>query len=223
MRKVSSILAATALIAFGVNVNASEMGEIAVGIKAGTLGLGVEVNYPVSPRLTMTAGINTFSRSMTDTTDGIDYDVDFNLRTIALLANFHPFAGSFRLTGGIMINSNELKMEAKPNGATTYDIGDATYDISDVGTLKAAVDFNKTAPYAGFGFGHSASNGFGFNLDIGVLMQGAPNVSMKTVGTNPLILAALGADLEKEEANAEDDIKEFTMYPVISAGINYRF
>jgi len=159
---------------------------------------------------------------MTDTTDGIDYDVDLALQTISLLANFHPFAGSFRLTAGVMINSNELKMTAKPSGLN-YNIGGTDYLASDVGILKAAVTFNKIAPYAGIGVGHSSSSGFGFNLDIGVLMQGEPSVDFKVAGGILAGTEPFDTDLAQEEANAEDDIKEFTMYPVIAAGINYRF
>lgn len=172
----------------------------------------------------MGVGINKYSSSSTDTTDGIDYDVDLDLQTIAVLANFHPFAGSFRFTAGVMINSNELGMTARPSGLT-YDIGGTLYPVADVGILKAAVDFKRMAPYAGIGFGHSASSGLGFTLDIGVLMQGEPQVDFSTAGGTPAVnqSAAFLADLAAEEANAEDDIKGFTMYPVISAGLNFRF
>jgi hypothetical protein len=125
MRKISSILAAVVLLATGSIVSASETGGFGAGVKAGTLGLGVEVTYAVSPRLTVGVGINKYSVTSTDTTDGIDYDVDLDLQTVSVLANFHPFAGSFRITGGVMINSNELSMAADP--AATYDIGGTTY------------------------------------------------------------------------------------------------
>jgi hypothetical protein len=85
------------------------------------------------------------------------------------------------------------------------------------GDLKATVDFNKIAPYAGIGFGHSASSGIGFTLDVGVLLQGEPEVD---ISAGPLVSQA---DIDQEEANAEDDIKGFTMYPVVSAGVNFRF
>lgn len=224
MRKISSVLAASILMGFGSMANASETGSFGVGVKAGTLGAGVEATYAISPRLTMSAGINKFSRSMTDTADGIDYDVDLDLKTVALLANFHPFAGSFRITGGAMINSNELGMTAKPSGPT-YNIGGTDYPTADVGVLKAAVNFKKIAPYAGIGIGHSASSGFGFTLDVGVLMQGEPQVDFTVQGGNAALYAdpTFQANLAQEEANAENDIKGFTMYPVVSAGLNYRF
>lgn len=221
MRKISLILVAILLLVTGSMVSASETGGFGVGVKASTLGVGVEATYAVSPRLTMSVGINKYSSTSTDTTDGINYDVDMDLKTVAVLANFHPFAGSFRLTGGVMMNSNELGMTADCSSGCA--VGGATYTADQVGILKAAVDFKKIAPYAGIGFGHSASSGLGFTLDIGVLMQGEPNVDLTSTGGTLSGDAAFQAELAVEEANAEDDIKEFTMYPVIAAGLNYRF
>lgn len=215
MKRISSILTAAVLLVTGSTVFASETGSFGAGVKAGTLGAGVELTYAISPRFTMGVGINKFSSSTTDTTDGIDYDVDLNLQTVAVLANFHPFAGSFRITAGAMINSNELEMTA--DCSPTCEIGGTDYPEAAAGDLKATVDFNKFAPYAGIGFGHSASSGLGFTLDVGVLMQGEPQVD---ISAGPLVSQA---DIAQEEANAEDDIKGFTMYPVISAGINFRF
>jgi hypothetical protein len=221
MNKKYSLLLAAIALAAGTTAQAADTGGIAVELKAGTLGGGAEVNYAISPMFTVGVGINKYSASTTDTADNIKYDVDLDLQSIALLANFHPFSGTFRLTAGAMLNSNELKMKAKPNGS--YDIGGMTYTPAEVGTLKATVDFNSFAPYAGFGWGKSASSGFGFTLDVGVLFQGSPNVSLKAKGGTLSGDPAFQADLKQEESNAEDDIKGFTMYPVASLGINYRF
>ena len=221
MKRISSILTAAVLLVTGSMVAASETGSVGAGIKAGTLGIGAEITYAISPRLTMGVGINKYSSSTTDTTDGIDYDVDLNLQTVAVLANFHPFAGSFRITGGVMINSNELEMTADCSAGC--DVGGMNYNSTEVGILKAAVDFKRIAPYAGIGFGHSASSGLGFTLDIGVLMQGSPNVDLTSTGGSESNNPAFQAELALEESNAEDDIDGFTMYPVVSAGINFRF
>lgn len=218
MRKLIVITTAGVLLA--APMVSSATGSVGVGVKAGSLGAGVEVSYPISSMLTVGVGINKYSKSWDTTADGVDYQGDLNLQTISLLANFHPFSGSFHLTAGAMINNNEVKMEADPS--TSYDIGGTTYTLSQVGTLSGKVNFNKVAPYAGFGWGTSSDSGIGFTLDIGVLMQGKPNVDFDATGT----LASdpgFQADLKQEEANAEDDIKDFTMYPVISAGIDIRF
>ncbi len=222
MKKLSRILVAVPMLTIGSMVFAAENGGFAVGVKAGTLGAGVELNYPISSMITVNVGINKYSSSATDTTDGIDYDVDTNLQTIALLANFHPFAGSFRITAGAMINNNELKMTAA-DGSSIYSIGDADNPYA-LTSLEGKVDFKKIAPYAGVGWGFSSSSGFGFNLDLGILMQGEPNVSFTATGAAIVVNnPTFQAELAQEEASAEDDLKEFTMYPVVSAGINYRF
>lgn len=221
MKKIiMPLLIGAAILVAGPAAVASEMDGVAVELKAGTLGTGLEVNYAINSKFTVGLGLNKFSRSTSDSADNIDYDVDLDLQTFALLGSYHPFAGTFRLTGGIMNNGNELKMKAKPTG--TYDIGGATYTAAQVGSLAATVDFNTLVPYLGLGWGKSATSGFGATFDIGVLFQGSPNVSFTANGT----LASdptFQANLKQEEANAEDDIKGFTMYPVISLGLNYRF
>lgn len=219
MRKIMATAMAGVILGMPIT-SFADTGSVGVGFKYSTLGAGLEISYPVSSMLTVSAGINSFSKSWTETASGVDYKGDLDLQTISLLANYHPFAGSFHLTAGAMINNNEVTMKADPS--TSYNIGGTTYTLAEVGTLKGTIDFNKVAPYAGLGWGTSSDSGIGFTLDIGVLMQGKPNVDFKATGT----LASdsgFQADLKKEEANAEDDIKDFTMWPVISAGIDVRF
>jgi hypothetical protein len=204
---------------FATAADATGIEGIALEIKGGSLGGGIEVNYAVNSLFTVGLGINRFSRSASETADDIDYDVDLNLRTVALLANYHPFEGTFRVTAGLMSNGNELVMKAEPQG--TYEIGGTTYTAGEVGRLKATVDFKTIAPYLGVGWGKSASSGFGVTFDVGMLLQGAPNVDMKASGA----LAdapAFAADLKQEARNAEEDLESLTVYPVVSLGVNYR-
>jgi hypothetical protein len=215
------LVAVGGLVAGSLAYGGDTGGGVAVELKAGTLGGGVEVNYALSPKFTVGAGLNSFSRSKSDTADNIDYDFDLNLQTLALLANFHPFSGAFRLTAGVMHNGNEVKMKAKPTAS--YDIGGQTYTAAQVGSLGGKVDFNTLAPYLGLGWGKSAARGIGATFDLGVLFQGSPNVSLTASGGTLSNDPTFQANLKQEEANAEDDIKGFTLYPVISLGVNYRF
>lgn len=215
-----TIVAAVLSAGFASIASASAIDGVAIELKGGLLGLGGEVNYAINPMFTVGLGLNTFTQSMSQSASDIDYDVDFKLQTIALLGNYHPFEGTFRITAGAMLNNNELSMTANPT--VSYDIGGTTYTAGQVGTLKSTVDFNAIAPYLGLGWGKSAGSGFGVTFDMGVLFQGSPNVSMKASGaiaSNPTFIANLNA----EEASAEDDIKDFTMFPVMSLGLNYRF
>lgn len=220
MIKKTFIAAITCLILTN-NTWAGETGGLDVGVKIGTLGAGVEINYPLSSVLSISAGINKFSQSEDDSIDGIDYDIDLDLQTISLFVNYHPFSGSFRLTAGAMINGNELSMAAKPNA--TYEIDGNVYTAAEVGDLEATVDFNSLAPYVGIGYGSGTSSGLGFTFDLGVLMQGEPNVDLESTGGLLSNDPSFQADLEAEEEAAEDDIDDFTIYPVVAIGLSYRF
>ena len=220
MRQFASIFVAVMFLVIPFSANA-DTGGLGVGVKAGSLGFGVELNYPISSKLSLSAGINSYSGNQTDTADGIDYDIDVNLQSMALLAHIHPFSGSFRITGGAMINNNELKLKA--DSAASYDIGGTTYTAAQVGQLGATVDFNKFAPYLGIGWGYSPSTGVGFSLDAGVLLQGAPKVDLYSKGGTLSGTPGLQSELAAEEKSAEDDLKEFDTLGVISAGLNIRF
>lgn len=220
MRQLASIFVTVMILAIPMTASA-DTGGLGVGVKAGSLGFGLELNYPVNSKLSLSAGINSYSGSETDTADGIDYDIDVNLQSVSLLAHVHPFSGSFRITGGVMINNNELKLTA--SSAATYDIGGTTYTSAQVGKLGATVDFNKFAPYVGIGWGYSPDSGVGFSLDAGVLLQGAPNVDLYSKGGTLSGTPGLQAELAAEEASAEDDLRKFDTLPVISAGLNIRF
>ena len=214
------LLIGAGILAAGPAAFASKIDGVDVEVKVGTLGAGLNVNYAINRKFTVGLGLNKFSRSTSDNADNIDYDVNLDLQTLALLGNYHPFAGTFHLTAGLMHNGNELKMKAKPT--SSYDIGGSTYTAAEVGTLEATVDFKSMVPYLGLGWGKSSGRGFGVTFDIGILFQGSPNVSFTSNGSlanDP----TFKANLKQEEANAENDIKGFTKYPVISLGLNYRF
>ena len=217
--KMKYLWPALACLALGNNAWADESGGFDVGVKAGTLGLGAEINYPFSSNMSVSVGINTFSQSETDNIDGNEYDVDVDLQTFSVLFNYHPFNGTFRITAGAMLNNNELSLTAKPNAANQYEINGVPYDAGVVGKLEATVDFNRIAPYVGIGLGHGTSSGLSFTLDVGVLLQGEPDVDLESDYADP----TFQANLAQEEASAEDDISDFDVYPVIALGLSYRF
>jgi hypothetical protein len=119
-------------------------------------------------------------------------------------------------------NGNKIDMEARP--MTSYIIGDSTYTPSQVGNLKGNIDFNSVAPYAGLGWGNAASKSskWGLTLDVGVIYQGTPDITLSADGSLSSNAAFL-AELEKERQRLEDSFNEYKYYPVVSFGIYYRF
>lgn len=210
------ILAGSVFAISAINVSA----DIGVSLKAGTLGAGVELSKSISDKLSLSVGLNSYDYKTTDTTSDINYDFRFELRSIALLASYHPFSGVFRLTAGVINDSNELALTGKPAG-TSYTINGVTYPAAAVGSLSGVVTFKKTAPYLGIGWGNRPNSRFGLNADIGALYQGSPKLSLNATGAASI--PGLAADIERERASAESDMAKFKWYPVLSLGMYYRF
>ena len=193
-----------------------------IGIKAGLLGAGFEVERSFTDTIGARVGVNYFPYDYNATEDDIDYDFELQLLTLGVFLDWHPFKGSFRFTGGMIYNGNSLDATAK--SATTFDIGDNTYSGSQVGTLSGEIDFNDFAPYAGLGWNTAfgKEGHWGFIFELGVIFQGSPTAKLSATGTlanDP----GFRADLSKEEKNLQDDLDSFEYYPVISIGFNYRF
>lgn len=213
MKKGITVFAMAGLLASPV-----ALADLGLGVKAGTLGLGVEGTVGLATGVNLRAGLNSFSYDYSDSASGINYDVDLDLKSYALLLDWHPFAGSFKLTAGVLSNRNGATMTATPTGSVT--IGNTTYPASAVGQLRGEVDFKSSAPYAGIGWGNAAgkTRGLGFSFELGVLFQGAPEVTLTS--TNP---AVAQNDLDAEAREIEDDVSSFKSYPVISFGLSYQF
>ena len=101
------------------------------------------------------------------------------------------------------------------------DIGDTNYDSTQISNLDVTVDFNDIAPYVGIGFGNAVkSAGFNFVADLGVIFQGTPKSEISVTGT---AANAAAADIAKEQADLDDALGSFKVYPVLAVGLSYRF
>lgn len=211
------------------------MESVQVGAHGGTLGLGVSAGLDVSETFAARALINALGLDYEETESGNEFTGDLNLQSFGLVADWHPGAGRFRLTGGLFVNNNEVSAVATGND---LDIGGNSYD----GQLSVLLDFERIAPYFGVGWtsGWIGEPGFSFSVDAGLLYQRSPLLSGSgNVGTclfsvsssgnanvrgcSASLAASLNADLESEHASLLDDLEGFTWYPVLSIGVSYRF
>ncbi len=195
--------------------------DVGVNLKAGTLGAGVELSKSFSDKFNVSLGLNTYDHTTTDSSSDVDYDFKFDLQSVALLANYHPFAGAFRFTGGLVYNDNELSLTGKPSAGSTYSINGVTYTAAQVGSLTGKLTFNTTTPYLGIGWGNRPGGKLGLTADIGVLYQGSPKLALSATGA--LSDPVLASNLEQERASAETDLSDFKWYPVLSLGMYFRF
>ncbi len=191
-----------------------------LGVKAGTLGVGVEATWRALPWVDFRAGFNRYDYDDSDTQAGIPYDATLALDTYYATANLRFPLSPFRLTGGLYSNGNELQLTSTAEG--TYEIGGVDFNAADVGTLSSVTSFSGTAPYLGVGYDFTVLGRVGLNLDLGVLWQGDPEVAMTADGVlaaDPLFQSAL----EAERQELDDEISDYKAWPVISLGFVVNF
>lgn len=224
MHIFKSIAVVLALSAFAAGAASADDSNFGVGVKAGTLGLGLEGRWDGLPWLDFRLGANAYSVDDEGREASNFYQSELNLETIYLTANFHFPLSPFRLTVGAMSNGNELRLVGAETG--DYSFGGQLWTQEQVGVLTSTTSFASTAPYVGLGFDFELFGKAGLNFDLGVLLQGEPRVTLVSTGSaggDPLLGDAFAAALEAERQELEDDVSSFKAYPVISLAFVYNF
>ena len=205
--------------------------QFGLAARASTLGIGAEVSYRVSRVIGVRAGVNYLEFSRDLAIENIDYHLTPHFENGSALLDLYPLGGSFHLSGGVLLNHNEGRMEARLN--QNIEIGGRTYTPSarrvvsrqKIGSLTGTVDFRKTAPYLGLGF--AAGRRISFLLDLGVGITGTPRVDL--VGETPLTGSAkaeFDANVAQELAQVRAEINEksyLKFHPVLSVGLRVGF
>lgn len=191
-----------------------------IGARAGTLGVGAEVGVTVIPGVNVRGVVNTFDYSFEETLDGVRYDGDLELGSLGIHLDVQPWpTAPVYASVGVYANDNKISATGTPTGPTV--IGNTTYTPAQIGTLKSDFSFDDIAPYAGLGLR------FGFlkaelNLEAGAYFQGSPQTRLTATGllaTDP----TFQADLVREQANVQNDLDNFEIYPVLNAGLRWKF
>jgi hypothetical protein len=217
MKKFSTSIISILLLTTNVMADENFTNDIAIGIKASTLGLGVEAIKPINA-IDFRLGINKASYAGNKTIDSVDYSADLNAQTISLLADWHPANNSFFVSGGMMANNNKFDLSAAATSNKSINIGDT---IVNTGKVDSTISFDGASPYIGIGYRQpiASSKGLSLTSELGVLYQGSPNISIKVSPQN----LVSQPDIDKEIDNIRKDIDPIKYWPIASLGISYSF
>lgn len=200
--------------------NAMADHNVWMGVKASSLGLGVEAAWRPIPWMDVRVGANQFTLEDRGGISGVNYDAELILDSFYGTANFRFPLSPMRLSIGAYSNGNEIELVSRD--AANITIGGTIYPGDAVGTLTSTTSFDSMSPYLGVGFDFDLFDKVGLALDLGVLWQGDPQVDLAAdgiLGTDPLFLQALEAEREQLVSEFED----FKAWPVLSLGFNYQF
>ncbi len=199
---------------------------LGLDIKAGTLGGGVELSVSVLDNTRLRGGYNYFTYSFDSTVSNVDYDFETDFNSLSLVFDWHPFGNSFYLSGGAYFNNNSVDAEANFNERSIPLPIASLVGFTDQISITGEIEFQPVAPYAGLGWrSNNGEPGWGFGLDLGVLFQGAPDVTNLrvnapvNVNNDPRVIAYLA----NQEEEIEDELSWFQYYPVASLMLIYNF
>ena len=183
----------------------------AVTGKVGFLGGGVDFTKRISNNLNARLGVNALGFGFKASESDNDFKLDYKPFSVTGLADFYPFGGGLRLTGGLAYQNNRIEATAEQKNGE-FDIGEQTFPAQEVGQLKAKVSFpNSIAPYLGIGFGNPVRRqGLGFWAETGVIFSGSPKIDLTT--TNPNAPQELKNQIEIERKQLEDSAKGFVYF-----------
>lgn len=194
-------------------------GEVYTGI--GTHGVMLGFAQPLSPHFTVRGDFGTLgSREKNEREEGIDYEAKATYNRVGMFGDWFPFGGGgFRFTGGLTFNNMKVDMVARGNGSPVT-IGNTSYPTDSTDRLNVKVEFPKTTPYLGLGYGHQLSTGWGFVFDLGASI-GKAKVTESHSGNN--FSQVPQSEIDAELAEIRDGAGKIKAIPMIAIGFNYRF
>lgn len=228
--KGSVAAAALMLACLAVPAASAATPDFAVAVRAGTPGVGLDLDLGLSPSFGMRVGFAGFNINHNVDTSDVNYDGRLKLREVTGLLDWYVFRGGFHLTAGVASNSTKLDVVGQPN-QSTYTINGNTYSSSQLGSLTGQLKFgNSVSPYVGFGWGNPAgeSGRVHFLFDVGAIYGGTPSVTL-TAQCGPaappgsVLCNQAQSDVAAEEAKLRHKADILQWYPMVSLGFGVRF
>lgn len=227
-------LAAVAAMMAVPSFSAMALPDLAVGVTAGTAGIGGQVTAGILPFLNVRGSIQGFGINRSINEDGIDYDGKLKLLTYGAYVDVYPFIKGPRLSAGLVGNGNKVRLRATCDD--TCEVGDVLVSGQDA-QVNGRLGFNGVSPYLGIGFTNPIQGlPFYIGFDAGVLFHGKPKPRLSASGTgtisdsngtrenvdlanDPIVQDAIAS----EEANLASDIDQYKFYPVVQLSVGWRF
>ncbi|MGH8144241.1 MAG: hypothetical protein ACREU2_17215 [Steroidobacteraceae bacterium] len=205
--------------------------DMAVDVRAGTTGIGVDYDVALSRSFSARVGYSGFKYDQDVDTSEVHYSGDFKLSMVSAVIDWYAFHGGFHVSAGAIGDGTRLDVVGHPAAGSTYTLNGHAYSAADVGSLTGRVKFgNPVSPYVGIGWGDpvGANGHLHFLFDVGAIYGGTPNVTLTAVcgrgapagGTT---CRQLQPDVQAQRAKLAHDVTIVQWYPVLDLGLAYRF
>jgi hypothetical protein len=205
--------------------------DLALGVRFGSQGLGLEGFTPMSREVNLRAVVSGFAISDERELTGVTYNADLRLASAGLLLDWHPYAGRFRLSAGILANANQVDLDSDCRPGCVVNGRALQASSADPGRIEGEMGFGSGASYLGLGWVFASRlTAWFWSAEAGVMFQNKPEAELSGSGTfvdsatgQPVPVATLEADLDAEQLELERDLETYDLYPVLALGFGYRF
>ncbi len=215
MRRSVAASLAFALAALPVAARADLFSSLSFGVHGGTTGYGLSVERPLLYDFSARVQTGTMSVSQQFSFDGNPYTTTTRYNDVAVIADYRPHAGRYRISAGLVFGGDNVQNVARSEGATLR-VGSATYPASGTGTVITRLRYDRPSIYAGVGTGAGLIRGLALTVDAGVLIR---NGTTSASASGPLASdPAFSADLNRLRLEQRTHI----VVPAISVGLVYR-
>jgi hypothetical protein len=196
---------------------------IALGARLGLRGVGIDLTGRVlDGYLNVRGGYNWLDVDYDAETDDVEYTIAADLTGYNAWLDYHPFKNHFRISAGAVFNGDGV--DATADLADSTSIGGNEYTPEQVGTLSGTITLtSEISPYIGIGFGNPVKRGqrLSFMFDIGVIFQ---DYEVALGASGPIAnVPQFQDDLAQEEADLQEELDKYSIYPVLSIGMSYQF
>lgn len=226
--RVLAPLAVGAAVLLLSTAPAAAQSRTAAGLRAGTAGLGLDLVRRVSDRAHLRLAAGTVGFDTTVSTSELDYDADAEISTAFLLMDWYPGAGSFRVSVGGGWNGSEADVSAPLDPLAPRDPDDLRL-FPPLGSAVGTAEGEDLVPVVLLGWGNPFLDGrWTISFELGAFYQGEPDVEL-SVQTDfspdqiPGGPEALARAVEAEERALERELEDYTLVPVVSFSLTYRF
>jgi hypothetical protein len=214
IRQAAATAIAAVLAALPAAARADLFSSVSYGVQASTIGHGVTLEKPLLYDFSVRIQTGTMSVSQQFSYDGNPYTSTAHYNHVAVIADYRPSAGRYRISGGVVFGSDGVDNVARLDSPAIR-VGNGLYPITGTGAVSTHLRY-KPSLYAGVGTGTGLIRGLALTFDVGALVR---NGSATATATGPLASnAAFRADLERLRAEQRTRV----VVPVVSVGLVYR-
>ena len=207
--------AAIALAVFSATgASAQTVGEKSINIGASIFGGSLSGSYRLAPQFGVRGMLmGGFGYKNTITRSNVDYALDGKLGAVAVMGDYFPMQGNWRVSGGILRSNAGIDMTATLSASNPY-AGFTT------GNVKSNLKFNRTyIPMVTTGYDWNFHKQWVLSGEAGAMFTNGGVLT--TTGSSAAIQAQLDADADI--AKWKSDAAKLKLFPFIGISVGYRF